>query len=198
MNNNVKKWCRKTFFKEIETVPNYSVQFSGDDSTLPDIQYTSIGKELDNGDSLRFLKVVQGKGRPKVKREVKFKVKPKARNSDQIEQFLPMKVPVKQKQRKARSDKGKKRGSYKPEVSVIDSQIEESLISQKVPRAPLTRVALDKEFGNTSQPSNCYTCDFPLNYNWAGSDSEKVVKCDVCKSFIHKGCLDICAYCNKI
>ena len=111
-----------------------------------------------------------------------------------------MKEPVKetQKQRKPRSDKGMKRGSYKTDVSLISSQSEESVISQKVPRAPLTMVALGKEFGNPSKPSSCFTCEFPLNYKWTGNDDEKVVKCEKCKSIMHKGCLKICAYCDQL
>ena len=173
-------------------------RFSGDDTELPEPSYTPISQVKDHSNSLRFFKVTKSRGRPKIKREL-TKKKSSLDLDLEMANFFPMKKPdeKQQRQRKPRSDKGKKRGSYKTDLAQnIDSNIEASL---RAPRVPRTIEALQKEFGETSRPRECHSCDVLLDYDGLSEDDEdEVVMCSRCRSYLHKSCINKCAMCTSI
>ena len=178
-------------------------QESEDSSSLPEVPYTSMTRDLEedeDGKPFQFLNVVRKRGRPKVKREERFKKKAKS-SGIELKNYLPMKKMEEMsnpKQRKQRCDKGKKRGSYKVGTQPIisDKESDKSTFPLRAPRAPVSHKALVEEFGESLRPDYCYTCDLPLVYNSSVEDCDKVITCRKCFSFIHSICLKNCKYCK--
>jgi hypothetical protein len=155
---------------------------------LPDISYTPQSNIL-RTDSIKFLDIINKKGRPLMKRQSKFSAKTKTM-SEEVLDFFPRrdKSKDKPKQRKTRTDKGKKRGSYK-------SDNLEHIVKLRAPRAPKNMEALHREFGDIAAPK-CGTCDLPLNFK-EGENDEQVVSCKKCRSFIHRACEEFCVSCDN-
>ena len=174
----------------------FNFSFSGDDNELPDLNYTSVTK----GDRMQFIEGVQSRGRPRIKRE-QGGVKKSAPNflETEMRKCFPMKRSselLKPKQRKPRSDKGKKRGSYKSDLPPA-TRLSEVSFPLKATKAPKNSAALYKEYGDTTRPQVCYTCDFGLDYDWIeGNECDKVVMCKRCKCFIHSSCVKNCRFCE--
>ena len=172
--------------------------FTGDAGELPEPDYTPLSKDKDGSNSLRFFKVTKSRGRPKGKRESNKK----KNNLDldlEMANFFPMKK-VEERQprkRKPRSDKGKKRKSYKTDLSQYDDSNMEAPL--RAPRVPRTMEALQREYGETSRPSDCHSCDVLLDYEGLSEDDEdEVVMCRRCRSYLHKSCLYKCVMCKTI
>ena len=155
---------------------------------LPDISYTPQSNILRSNESIKFLEIIKKKGRPQMKRLSKFSAKTKTM-SEEVLDFFPKrdKSKDKPKQRKTRTDKGKKRGRNKSEQL-------EHVVKLRAPRAPKNMEALHREFGDIAAPK-CGTCDLPLNFKEAEND-EQVVSCKKCRSFIHRACEEFCVSCD--
>ena len=167
------------------------------DEELPDLDYVPLKPA--SAEPLKFLSIVNKKGRPAVKRnQVRFKSSQNIPFIDESDSFsLTGCEPLQKKARKERSDKGKKRGSYKFSQSVDDiakkaSSCEGNLRSIN---APLTRKVMQEQFKGVLKPKMCYTCEFPLIYE-SQEEDDKVVRCGRCQSFLHSSCVENCRYCE--
>ena len=171
---------------------------SDDDSDyeLPELSYTS---RYDRDQSLQFETISRSRGRPQSKRVTK---KWSANRAVAEGLGLIWREEQPSKQRKERSDKGKKRGKYK-KICETDDFIDKPESSQdNVPRrsskGPKNMKALVSEFGNCSRLEKCYTCHFELNYDLQSDDDsgDKVVKCSKCQSDTHASCVRNCGFCD--
>ena len=189
---------KKTFFNKNSSKIDFQ-PLNNDD--LPDIPTTIRASVVDEIELMQFLSVPKSKGRPAIKRQPRAYKKSTKFIDAEILEKLPAKISVEDfsKQRKPRSDKGLKRGSYKLNGKEQNSQSSFSTsVSQKQPRAPLTMEALRREHGLLGRPTQCITCHFPLDYEVTDvNDSEKVVNCRKCQSFIHKSCEKNCGQCDS-
>ena len=186
-----------------------SAAFTFDDEDLPDIPYTQSQNMSLKEPFIRFQTTIRGKGRPILTRQAdRKKFKP---NSVFVELYdkLPMKKTTEEKtrkERKTRSDKGKKRGRRQgKEKDMLESSDEENLpndssgaeaIHLRKPRAPKNDKTLRKQYSQPVRPEKCITCHFPLNYDELDHE-ERVVNCVKCKSFIHQSCKKNCGFCEN-
>ena len=186
-----------------------SAAFTFDDEDLPDIPYTQSQNMFLKEPFIRFQTTIRGKGRPILTRQAdRKKFNP---NSVFVELYdkLPMKKTTEEKtrkERKTRSDKGKKRGRRQgKEKDMLESSDEENLpndssgaeaIHLRKPRAPKNDKTLRKQYSQPVRPEKCITCHFPLNYDELDHE-ERVVNCVKCKSFIHQSCKKNCGFCEN-
>ena len=173
----------------------FNFSFSGDDYELPEPTYTPISES----EKLQFIESVKSKGRPRIKREPALAKSTPNFLETEMRKCFPMKTEVmKPKQRKGRSDKGKKRGPYKIDLPPATSQ-SDLMFHVRATRAPKNSAALHREYGDTTRPVTCYTCGSDLVYDWMeGEDGDKVVICSRCNSFIHSRCLNECRFCEGV
>ena len=186
---------------EIEDATLNSNVHSDEDSNesmdeLPDLVYTPIGAKRAGNDLLTFEKILRCKGRSKKKREkgIRWSVDDEPKMKKTINSDRPL------KQRKERSDKGKKRGAYKVKIVTESNNVaDDSSSPLSVSRAPKNAEALRSEFGSNVNPAKCYTCNFPLNYDATEDDEEgeMVVKCPKCMCPLHASCLKNCGFCEQ-
>lgn len=189
---------------------NNSSAFTFEEEELPELQYTSSQSVSEIELPIRFQTAHKSKGRPQVKRQPdRKKTKIKSMPSQFYEKF-PMKETTEEKtkrQRKTRSDKGKKRGSRlrsKEDKLEVDDEEENNTnnssivdaIQPRKPRAPRNHKTLSQQYSKPFRPDKCITCDFPLEYDKL-IKGEKVVNCEKCKSFIHQSCVKNCGFCEE-
>ena len=187
---------------------------------LPEIPYTTIAsrKELDEYEvcdvepssleKIQFLNVIKKRGRPSLNRQENKKQK---MSSIHAQMNLPMKNCFDDnntnfliRKRKERSDKGKKRNKVRCDKGVkrgsqkdMDKTLEESQnFKLRKTKAPRNLDAINKQYGERV-PDICSTCHFKLLQN-PEDESDQIVNCKKCYTFLHKSCEKACATCDNI